>query len=149
VSTHSAAGAGVNSLRRLSFRRVERPGSRRGGAQRIIDRFEPAGLVVEIPQIVLHEGDEPDALADLRQADILPGKHRTEIYLLSAKADAAAVRHGDRLIVKRVGQVFKAAIHAWRSRVEVGRDFHVQRLMGPVPVVPLNECVKARLLRDV
>lgn len=29
-------------------------------------------LIVEIAQIVLHEGDEPDALADLRHAHVLP-----------------------------------------------------------------------------
>src|SRR5262245_19626133 len=27
--------------------------------ERIVDRFEPTRLVVEIPQIVAHEGDEP------------------------------------------------------------------------------------------
>jgi hypothetical protein len=32
----------------------------------IRDRLQPARLVVEIAQIVLHEGDEPDPLADPR-----------------------------------------------------------------------------------
>ena len=29
----------------------------------------------------MHEGDEPDALADLGDADVLPGKHVAEIHL--------------------------------------------------------------------
>ena len=36
-----------------------------------------AGLVVEIAQIVVHEGDEPDPLTDLCDPDVLPLKHLT------------------------------------------------------------------------
>ncbi len=61
------------------------------GPKGIVDRFEPAGLIVEIPQIVVHEGDEPDPLADLRHADILPRKHVAEIHFLAFEADPAAV----------------------------------------------------------
>jgi hypothetical protein len=42
-----------------------------------LDRFQPARLVVE----VVPEGDEPDALADPRHADILAGADMTEIHL--------------------------------------------------------------------
>jgi hypothetical protein len=35
------------------------------GVKRILDRLEPARLIVEVAQIVAQEGDEPDALADL------------------------------------------------------------------------------------
>ena len=48
----------------------------------------------------MHEGDEPDVLAHLRDADVLSGKDLAEIHLPGFEADAAAVRHGDRLIVK-------------------------------------------------
>ena len=41
-------------------------------AERSVDRFQPAGLVVEVAQIIAHEGDEPDALADLRHSSIDP-----------------------------------------------------------------------------
>ena len=34
-------------------------------------RVPPAHLVVEVAQIVVHDGDVPDALADLRDAGIL------------------------------------------------------------------------------
>jgi hypothetical protein len=39
-------------------------------------RFEPAGLVVEIAQIVLYEDDEPDPLADLRHPDVFAVANR-------------------------------------------------------------------------
>ena len=67
----------------------------------MVDRFEPARLVVEIAQIVLHEGNEPNVLADLRDADLLPGKDVTEIDLLALEADPTAPGYQDRLVVKR------------------------------------------------
>jgi hypothetical protein len=39
-----------------------------------VDRFEPTRLIVEVAQIVAHEGDEPDALAHLGDADALAGE---------------------------------------------------------------------------
>jgi hypothetical protein len=39
----------------------------------ILDRFEPAPLIVEVADVVVHEGDEPDALGHLGDADLLPG----------------------------------------------------------------------------
>ena len=36
--------------------------------------LEPAGLVVEVARIVVHEGDEADSLAHLRDAHVLPAK---------------------------------------------------------------------------
>ena len=63
------------------------------GPNGFVDRFEPARLVVEVAQIVVHEGDEPDALADLRHADVLSGKDVAEIDLPAVEADPAAVGH--------------------------------------------------------
>ena len=53
-----------------------------------------------IAEIAGHEGDEPDPLADLSNADVLPGKHGTQIHLPALKTDAAATGHGDRLIME-------------------------------------------------
>ena len=39
-----------------------------------MDRFESTCLVVEVSQIVVHEGGEPDALVDLFDANILSGE---------------------------------------------------------------------------
>ena len=60
------------------------------GVERILNRFEPTGLIVEVAQIVAHEGDEPDALTHLRYADVLAGKHVAEIHLPRLEADPTA-----------------------------------------------------------
>ena len=69
-------------------------------------------LVVEVAQVVLHEGDEPDRSLDLRDADLLPGEDVTEIDLAGFPADPAAVGHHDRRVVKRIGELLQAAIDA-------------------------------------
>ena len=63
------------------------------------DRLEPTGLVVEISQIVVHEGDEPDALAHLTHPHLLAGKHLAEIYFPVLETDPAAVGDGGRPVV--------------------------------------------------
>jgi hypothetical protein len=45
------------------------------------------------------------------------------------------VRHGQGLIVKRVGELLEATIHARGARIDIGRDLHVQGLMRPLAVV--------------
>ena len=45
--------------------------------------------VVEVAQIEVREGHEPDALADLRHADVLPSEHVTEIDRAAVEADPA------------------------------------------------------------
>ena len=81
-------------------------------AERDLDGFEPAGLVVEIAEIVIHEGDEPDILADLFDAHLLPSKYDAEIDFLPIEADAPARRHGDSLIVEWVVEVGQAGCRA-------------------------------------
>jgi hypothetical protein len=39
----------------------------------------------------VHEGDEPNALADLRHADVLPGEDVAQIHLPSLEANPAAL----------------------------------------------------------
>src|SRR5262245_32443977 len=79
----------------ISFRR-------HGGhvrAEGILDRLEAARLVIKISHVVLHEGDEPDALAQLADAHALAGEDLAQIDLAGAEADAAARRHGRRPVV--------------------------------------------------
>jgi hypothetical protein len=38
----------------------------------MLDGLEPAGLVVEVAEIVLHEADQSDLVAHLPDADVLP-----------------------------------------------------------------------------
>jgi hypothetical protein len=58
----------------------------------------------------VHEGDEPDALADLGHPDVLSRKDVTQIHLPSLEADPTAGRHGDGLIVKRIGEVLEPPV---------------------------------------
>ena len=65
------------------------------------NRFGPNGfligssqqvLIVEVAQIVVHEGDEPNVLADLFDTHLLPRKHLAHVDLARAVADAPARR---------------------------------------------------------
>ena len=67
-----------------------------------MQRFESAGLVVEISQIVVHEGDEPNVLVGLFDSDRLAGEDGTEVDLPALEADAAAGGDGDGLVVERI-----------------------------------------------
>ena len=40
----------------------------------------------------MHEGHEPEVVADLGDPDVLSGKHVTEVDLAAVEADAATVR---------------------------------------------------------
>jgi len=77
-----------------------------------IERFQPAGLVIEVAEIVIHEGDEPDLIAHLFDADALAGEDEAEIDLLAVEADAAACGHADGLVVERVFEVRQAVVGA-------------------------------------
>jgi hypothetical protein len=58
--------------------------------------------VIEESKVVLHEGDEPNPVAHLLDADVLPGEHLTQVDFALAEADTAAMGDGDRAVVKRV-----------------------------------------------
>src|ERR1043166_8448929 len=76
VAVSSPAG-GSNSPRSIPSGSVTFYSERTGNSfdpNGVLDRCQPARLIVEIAQIVLHEGDKPDALADLRHADVLAGE---------------------------------------------------------------------------
>jgi hypothetical protein len=51
--------------------------------------------VIEEPQFVVHEGDEPDFIAHLLDAHVLAGEDGAQVDLALAKADTTAVGHGD------------------------------------------------------
>jgi hypothetical protein len=50
--------------------------------------------VVEVAEIIVDEGNEPDFLAHLFDAHLLPGEHSAEIDFLAIEADAPAGGHG-------------------------------------------------------
>ena len=79
----------------------------------------PTRLVVEVAEVVVHEGHEPDALADLRDPYLLPGEDLADIDLPRLPADPAAVGDHDRRIGEGIGQVFEPSIDPWRPCVEL------------------------------
>lgn len=46
-------------------------------------------------EIVVHEGDEPDAVFDLFDAEPLPGKHSGDVFFFAAHAQPVACGDGD------------------------------------------------------
>ncbi len=67
--------------------------------------------MVEEPQVVVHEADQPDFFVDLFDADVLTGEDGGEINLARGEADAAAHGDGHRAVVERV-----------LERIEVGEQ---------------------------
>ncbi len=66
--------------------------------------------MVEVAEIVVHEADEPNLLADLLDADALAGEDGAEIDLLAIEADAPACGHGDGPVVEWVVDVGQACV---------------------------------------
>ena len=51
--------------------------------------------MVEVGQIIIHEANEPNEVADLFDADALAGEDGAEIDFLAIEADSAACGDGD------------------------------------------------------
>ena len=93
------------------------------------------GTLVEVTQIVVHEGREPKAIVDLFDSNGLAGEDLAEVDFLAIEADAAAGGDGDRLVVERIVKRGQAGIGTRRRRVELGRAMHGERLVRPLLVV--------------
>jgi hypothetical protein len=70
------------------------------GPKRALKRFEPAGLVVEVSQVVVHEADGPDVVVGLVDSNLLAGEDRAEVDLALLVADATASRDRDGLVAQ-------------------------------------------------
>ena len=72
----------------------------------------------------MHEGDEPDAVADLSHAYGLSGEHVTEIDLPVLEANPAAVGHREREVVERIPRaaVEELAAGALTARERLPRE---------------------------
>ena len=90
--------------------------------------LEPAGLIVKVPQIVVHEADEPDPVVYLSDADELPGKDLAEIDLRPWKQIRPQWVTVARPVVKRVVRAAEAAV---RSRVSACRRRPGPACRGP------------------
>ena len=78
--------------------------------------------MVEEPQVVVHEGHEPDVFADLAHADFLAGEHPTEIDLPPSDADTATGRDRKGAIVEGILQVLYRHILAVPRMLEASVD---------------------------
>ena len=74
-------------------------------AERILDRLEPTGLIIEVAEIVVHEADEPNLFTDLLDPHVLARERPAEVNLSSRVADAAAPGDGDGPIMARIVQL--------------------------------------------
>ena len=102
--------------------------------------------MIKESQVVLHEADQPDLVADLLDADVLTGEDSTEVYLALANAEAPATRDGDGPVVERVRQLADPAIGTWRRAVELGGILHRERLVRSVMVIAIDKVIELRLL---
>ena len=64
--------------------------------------LHPVLLFVKEAWIILHEADKPDLVSNFSDADILAGKHDTQVDLASANAESATLGYPDCPVVKRV-----------------------------------------------
>ena len=78
--------------------------------------------MIEEPQIVLHETDEPDLLGDFFDADVLAGEDLTQVDLATADTDAAAGGDGDRAIVEGIFPGRLVPRRGARKRCKAQRD---------------------------
>jgi len=103
-------------------------------------------LQINIAEIVIHKTDQPDARVDFFDADGLSCQGHTEIDLLVVQAKATATGDHDRAVVKWIMRFWDAAIRTGRSRVNLGRAFHVQSFMGSLLIELVEEGVELGLL---
>jgi hypothetical protein len=98
-------------------------------AERTLDRFQPARLIVEIAQIVPHEGDEPDALAHLRHADVLAGKEEHPFDAAAWRTRTSTGTSSGGFFAK-TRSLISSAFKTWASLVRLTPQFPVGRRPG-------------------
>ena len=103
------------------------------------DWLQSTGLSIEVTEIVVHEADEPDAVVDLPNADLLPGKCGTKVDLASFVSDTATVGNQCRSVMKRILEMPQALVRPGGITVVFRRHLHVQRLVRSFPIVVLDE----------
>ena len=68
----------------------------------LLIRLQPTRLVIKVPQVVVHEADEPDVLVDLGDAHLLSGEDSAQVHLALLVADPAARGHDRGSIVEGI-----------------------------------------------
>ena len=94
-----------------STNRLRRPPQFR--PETVCKGFGPAGLIVEVSEIIVQKADEPNSIVGLFDSDGLAGEDLAEIDFVPVEADAAAGRDGDSLVMEGIVEVGQAPIWPW------------------------------------
>jgi len=78
-------------------------------------------LQVEVAEIIVHETDEPNAVADFLDTKSLAGEHGRDVDLFAVQAEAAAGGDETLAVVEGIFEVRQAAIRGFRGDVAFGR----------------------------
>jgi len=74
------------------------------------DGLQGSLLQADISEIIVHEADEPNAVADFLDAEFLTGEHGRDIDLFSVHADASTGGDKDVAVVERIVDLWQAVI---------------------------------------
>ncbi|WP_158231375.1 hypothetical protein [Bradyrhizobium sp. C9] len=77
---------------------------------------EPARLIVEVSQIIIHEADEPNPVIGLFNSDDLTSEYLAEIDFLPVEADPTAGRDGDDLVMQGIVELLTERGSAFLKR---------------------------------
>src|SRR5215468_12011594 len=64
-------------------------------AEWVVEGLQGLLLQVEVSEIVMHEADEPNAVVDFLDAELLAGQHGRDVDLLAMQAEPSAGRDDD------------------------------------------------------
>jgi hypothetical protein len=98
--------------------------------KRVRNGLEPTGVVIKVSQVVVHEGDEPDAVAHLSHPHQLAVEGLADIYFLPAVTHVATVGDGGAPAVKRVLERRQADVRPRRRRIYIGGDLIASAACG-------------------
>jgi hypothetical protein len=119
-------------------------------AKRVVERLQSFFLQIDVPEIVIHEADQPNTFFDFLDTHTLPRKDGAEIDFFAVEADPSAVGDVDGLVVKRIIKFRQAAILADGGSIDFRRAPHVQGLVRPLVVELLEKIIEfAMLLQTV
>src|SRR5262245_49914036 len=71
-------------------------------AEWVVEGLQGLLLQVEVSEIVMHEADEPNAVVDFLDAELLAGQHGRDVDLLAMEAEAAAGGDDTVAVVERI-----------------------------------------------
>ena len=72
-------------------------------AEWVVEGLQGLLLQVEVSEIVMHEADEPNAVVDFLDAELLAGQHDRDVDLLAMQAEPSAGRDENVAVMERIG----------------------------------------------